>query len=866
MGIFKAKGASRVERRAVFSSPFTMNRRLSKITEEEDGTSNISDHHHHQRPGSAARRLSIGGNSRNNTPNTKGTPNRNRNSNSKLTPTKLSWNRFQKLEHQESYEPPSSYGPAGSQEEYEPPQDFMQVQKNREDLFFQNGPEPNRHVQQQIRKTNSNKLSMRVVEVSKQQPEGPSHSNTKNLFQLAAATASLSRSCSSESASVDGNSSSSHAGSSKRSFRASFDSLSHDDNESEEVEQPQGNKHHHHQRSVRTNASKGSVSSAPQAASSNLSQEDVAKSTTFPVSKSNNKRAKTANQENDSKLDETLFMADFSKNQFATDNNSDFAAFPVSFPTTTTAKDFDNVEWPTDNAFGTQAFEIKKSTSVESNVEEDNDNGLGQWPTRTVSEDASIQDELSLQKTEESRNAAYNKAKSLFETSESLFKQNKVLFGDENMGQSYSTKTKKTTHKSSTSRPGDMASPLKENETVRNRSIYNKNNKAVQFKGQEKTVKFKEQEKTLSSPLMELGSKGGRTELSSRIQTPGRKQEPRATVVSFLFDSDTREVPSRDYAGKPSLKPIETGTRNTKDMHQVSQSRFHSRPSVTSNLGAIPRASSPKSLHLFYDKTNSYDDSLNRISTFDSCDTSSTATSASTFVDASPKGIRGGFPTHLAPTFSSMTSSTASSSTGILNKFDYYKPSNHHAQSSTANMPRPPTAVPPTSIMGSMLFQAGEQESASAERISKSFSPKREQVRGVPKSIKAHDDAAISDVTGCTEASDWHAQGTKLLNRYYYNSHDGVSQKKHNLSRQLRKREESNLEEFGGMVAGIQQKREAKANKNRIGGFVSEFNNRNDPTDKMRRHHHQVHFSAPRSVRSGFDNMEDDDANSLFEA
>lgn len=864
MGIFKAKGASRVERRAVFSSPFTVNRRLSKITEEgEDVTSGISD----IRPGSA-RRLSIGNKSRNNN-----TPNRSSNKTkaSKLTPTKLSWNRFQKLEQQESYEPPS-YGPNGSsqEEEYEPPQDFMQVQKNREDLFYQNGPEPDRHVQQHIRKTSSNKLSLRVVEhqghpvSSKQhQPSHITNNNAKNLFQLAAATASLSRSCSSESASVDDGTTQT----SKRSFRASFDS--HDDNESEMEQQQQQQQ----QRPVTKNASKGSVSSAPQAASRKLSQEDVAQSTTFPVSKSSSKRAKTtAKQEKSNHLEEASFAVDFSTHQFPTDNSSDFAAFPVSFPsttTTTTENAFENVEWPTDNdnAFNPQAFEVKKSLSVESEVDENNDNGLGQWPTTTESEDASIQEELSLQKTEESRNAAYNKAQSLFETSETLFQQNKILFGDENSHKgpsTYSTKETKHTSKSSTSRPGDMASPLKENETVRNRSIYNKNNKVFQLKQREKTVKFKEQDKTLSSPLMELGSKGRRTEVSSRIQTPGRKQEPRATVVSFLFDTDTREIPTRDYTGKPSLKPIETGTRNTKDMHPVPQSRFHSRSLGASNLGAIPRASSPKSLHLFYDKTNSYDDSLNRTSTMDSCDSNSTATSVSTFVDASPKGIRGGFPTQLAPTFSSMTSSTASSSTGILNHNDYYKPSNHRVvQSSIANMPRPPTAVPPTSIMGSMLFQAGKQETASADRISKSFSLKREQVRGVPKSIKAHDDAAISDVTGSTEASDWHVQGTKLLNRYYYNSHDGVSQKKHNLSRQLRKREQSNLEEFGGMVAGIQQKRQAKANKNKIGGFVSEFNNRNDPADRMRRH---LHFPAPRSVRSGFDNMEDDDANSLFEA
>ena len=48
---------------------------------------------------------------------------------------------------------------------------------------------------------------------------------------------------------------------------------------------------------------------------------------------------------------------------------------------------------------------------------------------------------------------------------------------------------------------------------------------------------------------------------------------------------------------------------------------------------------------------------------------------------------------------------------------------------------------------------------------------------------------------------------------------------------------------------------------------MSEFNERNDPLDKMRRHQHKFQYTNDnRQVRSGFDNRDDDDSNSLFEA
>ena len=844
MGIFRAKGSSRTERRAVFS-PFTNTRRLSNIAEEDDAASDLSG-------------VNLA---------SRGTPNRNKHI-LKTTPTRITRHRFQKL---------VDYGDSlQNQEDYQPPQDsLLQVQKKRGDLFFQKGPEPSTLVKVNNRHNPSKMHESQLGD-----------SSTLKIFQFAAATASLSKSCSSESSVC-----SSYA-SSKRSFRASFESTGDD-------AEPTGNGGQPFFKSTL----EGSFSSAPEAGfQSKSSHEHVAQSTTFPVTRgfqTSQKPAKMAKigASNDNFIHDDWFNHGSSapaanaekicsvpfENKPVSFPNSDFqsgsdgfAPFSCNFPSavSTTQNAFDNVEWPTDSSFDPQGFEVlKKSSTVDSNAGEEEVNEQ-EWPTEA-------EEETTSQKTDDSQNSSYSKAKSLFAHSESLFKQNKAVFESKGSANPDSNSAKNAYKDQnprshlSPSQPGQMASPLKENEskgyTFRS-SVYK--NKKAHFKNHHSSplTKIPANLETHDRPTRsytdhnikkirfeneESGPKGTKTNLSSRILTPGRGQATRSSV-SFRFESNN-ERPTSSFAGNScAMKPINTGIGRA-DKHHVPHSR--SVVTTTANLGAVPRTMSPKSMHLFYDKSNSYDDSLNQTSTIDSCDTNSTATSVSTFVDASPRGIRGSFPTHLAPTFSSMSSSTGSAR--LLNQADYYKRGSPHPPTSQ----RPPTAVPPTSIIGSMLFQSGEQEAPPVTSTTRSISPKREQRRGVPKTVKASDDAAISDVTGSTAASDWLVQGNKLLNRYYYNSQDGVSQKKHNLSRQLRKREQSNLQEYQTMVAGIQQERQMQTHKNRIGGFVSEFNDRHDLVDKVRRHQRQFQYPTPtRNLRSGFDNLDDDDANSLFEA
>jgi hypothetical protein len=166
-----------------------------------------------------------------------------------------------------------------------------------------------------------------------------------------------------------------------------------------------------------------------------------------------------------------------------------------------------------------------------------------------------------------------------------------------------------------------------------------------------------------------------------------------------------------------------------------------------------------------------------------------------------------------------------------------------------------------------MLFQAGEQEGPAVTSASRSISPKLETVCDVPNNIHADGDASISDVTGSTAASEWMIQGNKLLNRYYYNGapRNGLSREKQRLTRQSRQREEQNLEKCQNKMVGILREQRSEAQKRPINAFVSEFDTRNDPLDKMRRHQHKFQYPN-RNLRSGFDNQHDDDNDSLFEA
>jgi len=66
------------------------------------------------------------------------------------------------------------------------------------------------------------------------------------------------------------------------------------------------------------------------------------------------------------------------------------------------------------------------------------------------------------------------------------------------------------------------------------------------------------------------------------------------------------------------------------------------------------------------------------------------------------------------------------------------------------------------------------------------------------------------------------------------------------------------------MVAGLQHERKRQSNKNRISEFASDFNNQGMTGRQYHRRHHDA--DSIRKVRSGFDNLDDDDANSLFEA
>jgi len=716
MGILKAKGSSRAERRAVFS-PF---RRLSNIAEEGDDNTDFSKDDN--------KRL-------------QNTPNR-----LKLTPNRPN-HRFQKLVEYD-------YGDHDKQY-YEPPQDFLSVQQKTKE-----------------KKAETNKLSIRKE--LKEDPSTPNKDPSKTLFQLAAVTASLSKSCSSDSSSVSG----SHASSSKRSFQASFGGIDTNDNGSNDP-------------SFFKSTLEKSFSSAPEArefqqTSNGTASDHIAHNTCFPDDKTTNDEA------------------------FPNVPNDAFTHFACNFPLTeednTSCSQiivFDNVEWPTTNSFDSQrpkAFEVKRSNTVDSSL---------------TGSATAVDDCVSWVSKE----------------SDCRVKQNIHRINRRKENESMASILRDSTH----------------------------NSRKVQFSHEHEVVRARK--KTRFSQEL-VGKKKTDSKVARRVPTPGRGNESRSNA-SFDFESKMSDV-----SPVGSQVPETAFSKKSVDLSSAENHHSSAGGSYVSNkrsifarintLGAIPRSTST---YVSHDKTNGYDETVSRSSTYDSCDTNSTATSASTFVDASPTGIRGGFPTPIAPTFSSMSSSAGSASLG--SQIKSYNSTSHNV--CTGNMARPPTAVPPTSILGSMLFQSGEVQATTTTSTAKSRSLKNGHcVQYVPQSIKEMDDDKISDVTGSTAASEWMVQGNKLLNRYYYNSQDGISQKKQKVSRQLRKREEQNFEEYHSMVAGLQHERKRQSNKNRISEFASDFNNQGMTGRQYHRRHHDA--DSIRKVRSGFDNLDDDDANSLFEA
>lgn len=765
MGLFKVKGSNRNDTRAVFQ-PFSMSRRLSKIAEEDDSSDHSVDKHKKNYP--------------------KGTPNKN-----KTTPTR-SRHRFQKLVEWD-------YG-TDDKEPYEPPQDFLSIQKTREDLFYERGPKKSKVV-----KVNSNSLDGLLRSSNQQKGENSS----LKLFQFAADTASLSRSCSSDSASVT---------SANRSLkRPSREDDSSNNSGSNKIQKTQ-------------NPSKVSKLSNTRANGRSVFQNR--EGATPPVN---------------------------NKTRFEEKDESDFGSFPLMIDKDN-SNDFAESGWnlTINDDEETQTSELTGSTAHDA---------FGSFNPFQGFQGGSHNRELSrfqVQKQREPNKHLSNRAKALVEKSQAVINENKALFGSPENFKS-----------SSPFEEGE--SPFKENENaiVFQSSIFRSKN----------NTQGNSNDRKHASPMIKSPPKPESQVRSKTSLTPGRvlavrdnkvdthvqptkeqhlaprHQKDFRPSVSFRFDFDDDKAQGQNNKVH-RMKPPRTHNHNvvTAKGHTRRNPQRNPFADNSRNLGALPQLS-PNSMHLFMDKASSFDSVSKKesfASTIDSCESNSTATSVSTFGDASPRGIRGSFPNHMVPATSSLSTSTAS--TNLLNDADYYKPSQTNP---------PPTGVPPSTIIGSMLFQAGDQDTQSRRSRGASIntlSPKRDNV---PHNIHATGEAAVSDVTGTSTASDWMIQGNKLLSRYYYNdvgsSSSSSNSRKHKLSRQLRTREANNSAEYQKMMVGIQKGRKHAPTKNRLNSFMSEFNDRNDPLDKMRRHQHQFQYPN-RQVRSGFDNQDDDDANSLFEA
>lgn len=789
MGLFKAKSSSRSETKAIFQ-PFSMSRRLTKIS-EEDGDSDLS--------------FQVDGEKRENKKKNypKGTPNKN-----KATPTRTK-HRFQKLVEWD-------YGPAEVQEPYQPPQDFLSIQKTREDLFYENGPEKNKVV-----KVSSSSLDKALKSSQK-------NGGGINLFQFAADTASLSKSCSSDS-----------------SVTSASVSLKRPSRDTESICRDVPTKFQRSQNSTK-------IPKLDNTRGNGRSVFQNRHGATPPVKNTDRPSVQPLTREQDT---------------FATQPGSFAPAGEMD-----SQNGFEGSSWPIVTTFhddeATQTSDLTGSTAQFGSTTQD----VFRPQSKTVSfnpfpvaeevthEAEQLHFQVQSQRADEkslSEKSLSTRAKALVQKTQTLLDENKALFETSNLVEVSELPIPFT----------KAESPFKENENAGvfhdSSSIFRSKNVQVDKDGFQQPrpvtrtpprVDSRSQTTKTSTPGRVLAARDN--VLEQHMQRPSEHPKTKDTRpnVSFRFEFDNDTTRARQAeAPRASHRDVPAIRRNPQ-RNPVAN--------VDDNLGALPKLS-PNSMHLFVDKASSYDESVNKIesfaSTIESCESNSTATSVSTFVDASPRGIRGGFPNHMA--LSSSTLSTSTASTSFMNEINNYK--SKSSQGSTGR--RPPPASNSNIILGSALFQAVNEDFQS-NASTKTLSPKR---RGVPFNIHATDDAAVSDVTGTTSASDWMIQGNKLLSRYYYNN-DGQSNshtRKPKISRQLRSREAQNTEEYQRMMETIQKERRMNSSKNKVNSFMSDFNERNDPVDKMRRHQHKFQYPSPsRQVRSGFDNRNDDDASSLFEA
>jgi hypothetical protein len=872
MGLFKIKGNNRADARTVFQQ-FSTRRRLSNIA-EEDAEADL-DNDAAESGGTSVKSMS---NKRKNTPNKiriTGTPNKNKN-----TPDRIK-HPFHRLVEWDYSDNATGTG-KNQNEPYEPPQDFMHVQRERGNEFFQNGPERSQMVK--VRKSTTMEDATKVHAKWKAQKEHPSDSGTLKIFQFAADTASLSKSCSSDSSSVC-----SASVASKNSFRTSFNErlpalpLDAAPTITSNVNTPPETRSQRRVGEKKTCRAK-TANVQNDAKTSKIPKLSAPRVTTTRVASPHLKRAV---QTSASAL---VQVYDARKApELVTFSGTHYQEF-VDFSTEMEQgkqEAFGDIDWPSKPTKGILQRADKK-----------------EWPSENLDLDDTVTaftqitekpDTKFVLKTGDNykESSTSTEARGLVERSKALFNDTQSLTRDEKPRETSSRKLGNNgdskNHWSSVGEHVDEAErSYKENErsgpSFSNNSIFR--NKKVQF------------EKKGTSPLMKIPSNDADAQDQARSAVVQRKVLPEHNNCSIKPVPQSHRTgdymtPQQHKEGHPNLSlRFEHGNPGSRGYH--SEPRHRGKPSIVdsrrqdasknhlpvkraldlsnANLGAMPMmstdSSSSTSMHLFMDRMDSYDNTLSKkgsfASTIESTDSQSTASSVSTFVESSPRGIRGSFPTQMVPSSSSLSLSTGSSS--FLNEVDFFTSSRGPG---TAGSRRPPTGVPPTSIFGSMLFQtAGEhQDGTAATTASRSISPKLETARGVPNNIQADDDAAISDVTGSTVASEWMIQGNKLLNRFYYNAapRDGLIQKKQKLSRQLRQRETQYLENCQNKMAGILKEQRSEIQKRPINAFVSEFDTRNDPLDKMRRHQHQFQYPH-RNLRSGFDNQHDTDNASLFEA
>lgn len=422
-------------------------------------------------------------------------------------------------------------------------------------------------------------------------------------------------------------------------------------------------------------------------------------------------------------------------------------------------------------------------------------------------------------------------AENIFQETNNVFRENKMLlFGDDNND----TKENPSQNKknSSSSSNNNKKNKDKSNDTLFD-SEYNPfqmNANSQQKASIFDTSKNQKKEKTINENNIFNGIKDStfdkvnKDEFLKYKQNMTRRDRPNNNTESDKLDPDNMlDVAGyNNLNGKPSSSSIEEALNSITDrIDNIAAQRNHFHHHQEGPKGPIKNWSGADPVYPTLDNTNIYNDTIvgkdSLLSSVDSYDSYNSGTSTVSSIMPSPKGIRGSFRNLASYTVLGASNNPMYMQQETKNQYSN-RDHNHIKGMKSYNQQRPPTGVPPSSIMGSMLFRAENFDAhykLDSPSTAATASARRKKCRDVPHSIHTDEirftNSNLSDFT-CSTASEGMVESSSRIlkcynNRRGYQKENSPQTKRHMLSRKHQEKEEEDLIKFQSLLMGIQNER-----------------------------------------------------------